>query len=93
MTAFDNYFGVNLLWMTLSVCETTLFYFVRVLKEVRIALSIFFRSKTLSNGSITLVYKGSLALKSLSVVFDFFEFWVTFYDLLLVPAAAFLMLF
>jgi len=44
--------GVNLLWTTLNVSVTTLFYLLRVLKDVSIALSIFLVKTTLSKGSL-----------------------------------------
>ncbi len=50
--------GVNLLWTTLNVSVMTLFYLLRVLKDVRIALSMFFVKTTLSKGSF--VFAGSI---------------------------------
>ena len=48
--------GVNLWCTTFKVCEITLFYLDRVLKLVKMALSMYFSSRTLSKGSIMLVY-------------------------------------
>ena len=55
LTCLESCIDVNLLWITFRVCEITLFCLDRVLKEVRIALSMFLSSSTLSNGSITVV--------------------------------------